>query len=405
MTQGADMLSFTLPVELRKVASHWQSTQKLGFSQLCGLLAYFFFGCRSLSEAVRWLHFLPSVSTLQRTFDGFESNRALRRMRASVLKKLRHRLKEDPFWCYAVDDTHLPHCGKSLHGCHSWGRHGGGYIKGQRVLVLCLVVGKQAYPLASVLCYKKDEEGYQKPAQQLAILLDTVLGEGFPPGVVTLDSWFDGVEILNTIESRGCHFVCEAKGRRKAKTHIRSFFQTWSQIFFGRTRDLLAHRNKRKWFTEALIWIRKRHKALKAVAIYNRKNAHFHFAIYITSKRSLTGVEIWTFSRKRWHIEEVFRGLKQNLSFGKLPCSSKNAVLASISIPFLLWNWILLNVQPQESLDLWLKQARKDNFIKSLFHLNTRNKDILMKNLFTRLSKLNSKPVISAADHKFHHAA
>ena len=50
----------------------------------------------------------------------------------------------------------------------------------------------------------------------------------------------------------------------------------------------------------------------------------------------MSGAFLYDLGRKRWIIEEFFRNLKQNLSFGNLSCTGKLAADLSICLPFSL---------------------------------------------------------------------
>jgi hypothetical protein len=50
----------------------------------------------------------------------------------------------------------------------------------------------------------------------------------------------------------------------------------------------------------------------------------------------MPGATVWKIYRARWAIEVLFRDMKQNLSFGSLPCGGENASDLAVCIPFAL---------------------------------------------------------------------
>lgn len=341
------MLSVIVPSQIRKLADRFKSTQDVSFGCLCALFALHLFGCCSLSEAIRQLAWSPSVSSLHRAVAGFSANRFMRRLRQSVLKRLGADLHEDRF-CFAIDDVPVEHFGKRIYRIGSWKCHGGGLKRGQRILVLALIDRQRgvALPLAfEVLTNTKDPE-HRKATDVAVDLVKLILGDGFPRLKFVFDSWFDSVRLMSDLEHLGVSFVIEAKSNRNVKRCAApgAKWKTWKDILHGRIKrgvKLSPTENSResrgtRYVAEGRVFVKGRDAMLKAAAVYNRPTDGKFFAVYVTNALDTSGAEIWSLSRARWHIEEAFRMLKQDFSFGKLPLQGRTGTEVGVCIPFAL---------------------------------------------------------------------
>ena len=116
----------------------------------------------------------------------------------------------------------------------------------------------------------------------------------------------------------------------------------------------------------------------------------------------MSGVFLYELGRKRWLIEELFRILKQKLSFGKLSCTGMVAADLSICLPFALI--ISLHLSPTEShqknaqsitIGTRIERIKAENFEKSLAIIITNPKHSNVKKLKSRrrIDRINQKPV------------
>ncbi|WGL59780.1 hypothetical protein QEJ31_14710 [Pigmentibacter sp. JX0631] len=78
------------------------------------------FGLKSLSATARELGWSQSVSTMQNGVQRFSSNRFMRRLRFSILNKIKKDINEEDY-CYVIDDTSNIKTGKKIHGIGNWG--------------------------------------------------------------------------------------------------------------------------------------------------------------------------------------------------------------------------------------------------------------------------------------------
>jgi hypothetical protein len=144
---------------------------------------------------------------------------------------------------------------------------------------------------------------------------------------------------------------------------------------------------------------------LKAAALYNRASAGDFFAVYATNSGNMSGAELWSLSRARWHIEEMFRILKQDFAFGRLPARGKAATEVSVCLPFAL----LISIQLERS--SWtnrtgttvgsvVKEQRERSLNRVLIELEKGSKRPTLSILKHRrnIERNNKKPVNSTAN-------
>jgi hypothetical protein len=117
-------------------------------------------------------------------------------------------------------------------------------------------------------------------------------------------------------------------------------------FFSGRTRfevraklDHPSHKKRRgrkemRFFREATVVIRCFDAPVKVIAVYNDRRVGTPFAYHLSTDRLMSGARLWLLGRARWNIEDMFRDLKQNLSFGRLPCKGKTGSDLAVAIPF-----------------------------------------------------------------------
>lgn len=414
------MISCTVPPQIRKVADRLKDiffSDSCNYNVLCVLLCFHLFGLSSLSEAVRSLGWSLSVSSIQNKMHSFQGNRLMRRARASITRKFKGEMSPED-WCYAIDDTANPKFGKKIFGCSRWG-HGGGVYQGQRVLVLVLVnkVKGYALPVNFAFVKKQDEEGYLSGMDLSVELLKAVLAEGFPKLPVAFDSWFDSTDLMKKLDDLGVTFCIHAKMSRKIKTNPspKAFWVSWTIVLKNLIRlsvklEKSEHQRKRpktKYLQELFVFIKKRKTPLRACAVYNHVRDGTPFAIYLTNDLKMSAFFLYELSRKRWLIEELFRNLKQNFSFGKLPCTGQVAAELSICVPFLLL--VYMKTHPDEwnqkadqpkTVGTIVEQIKAENFNKALSFLMRNPTHQIVQYLKSRRSpdRVNKKPINSVAD-------
>ena len=134
-----------------------------------------------------------------------------------------------------------------------------------------------------------------------------------------------------------------------------------------------------------------------------------HFSIYVTNDLKMSGAFLYELGRKRWLIEELFRNLKQRLSFGKLSCTGKVAADLSICLPFALI--ISLHLSPNElhqknvqskTIGTKIELIKAENFEKSLYIImhNTSHLNANKLKARRRIDRINKKPVDSFAEER-----
>lgn len=413
------VLNCTVLPAIRKVYDQNKdlfSSRGLNYKSSCGLLSLPLLGVKTLSDAVRQCPWSYSVSTFSRNVQAFQSNRFIRRMQKKILKKYDGALNPDDF-CYVIDDTANPKYGNGIFRSYPFHSSAGPY-HGQKVLLIVLVDMKRwiALPLGyAFLTSKKEPE--HNPAPQVALEgLKNLLEAGFPKLPVVTDSWFDSTDFIQQLKSIGLEFCGEIKATRLVRTNPGHFVK-WvklAQAFKHRDRKPLPARKSQKRrqqkrgkvFSELFARLKNLGLSIKIIAVYNRKNGVNAFAYYATTSVSLSGAKLWQFSRARWCIECLFRDLKQNLSFGRLPCGGESGADLAVCLPLILITSMRLdgaavwNEDPNTTIGE-IVAAHREKALRSSIDLIIHNpKHGKIERLKARRSHLRSKPTNRCGEKK-----
>jgi uncharacterized protein YihD (DUF1040 family) len=336
----------------------------------------------------------------------------MRRLRAKILRKIKEGKIDVEDCCYAIDDTIVEKYGAKVFRIGTWGKHGSGMIRGQRIMTLVLVVRSKgiAIPLGFEICPKKDDIEYRSGLDISLELIDLILENGFPNLPIVFDSWFDSADFMTKLSQRKMTFVIECKSNRKIKKNISPYaiWHDWKSLFHKKMRysvklnktENSKHSYKTKYISEDYIFLRKYNSRLKVAVVYNKPYGKNYFGIYVTNDQKMSCSEVYGLSRSRWRIEEFFRCIKQNLAFLKLPTTNKAAAYASICIPLGIYVKIILSKTSwteriNVTLDSLIKEIKESTFEKSIKDLtdNKRNKKILILKIRREAARNNKKPI------------
>ncbi len=342
------MLICNIPAGVRKVSDQYKSINSssgIDFANTTSLFLYFLFGCTSMSQLAREYVNSPSVSELSRAIANFPGSRFMRRCRRSILNHYNGQLNPDDF-VFAIDDTSNPRYGKSIFACQRWNTHRKSYF-GQKILVLVLIDTRRniALPLGYSFLTNKLDPNFLPTLQRAVKLVDDCLVAGFPKLPVVTDSWFDSRELMAAFSKRGLTFVTELKSKRKVrngsgynvpyKILSEHFCDPHGEVY---ARPFTVKRERGRpclRFTEAKVLQIKSYKTpIRIVALYNKRSSCQAFSYFASTDRTMPGATVWRIYRARWAIEVMFRDLKQNLSFGTLPCGGENASDLAVAMPF-----------------------------------------------------------------------
>lgn len=409
------MLNCTISPGVRKLADrtkHLVSGRMSAFNNLCGFITLYLFNLASMSELTRIAPWTFSVSDLDRAISGFDGNRFMRRLRKSILRRYGKEALSSTDFVLAIDDTDNPRFGKGVHQVGKWHGSKGVYF-GQKVQVLVLVdiVRGFAIPLSYRFGLKKDDPNYISGIDLAYEQIQEVVQAGLPVKVVVADSWFDSVDLMKKITALGLTFVVEVKSNRRVKQN------PGPQVKWSSLRDIFSIGSRRRLYSRLdsqkikkrikrakcgltkRIMIKKYPRMLNALAVYNRRNSKNAFAYYVSTDLKMTGARIWEISRARWKIECMFRDLKQNLSFGRLPCQGKEASDLAVCMPFTIYTSLLLDgptywgLTENESVGTMLKRIREREFERSIKVILENPNHQKVKRLKARRSCINRKPV------------
>ncbi|MBF0312129.1 MAG: transposase [Oligoflexia bacterium] len=350
----------------------------------------------------------------------FKGNRFMKRLRASVLRKYKGELDPENF-CLAIDDTDNVKSGKNIFRTGKW-KSSKGICFGQKVIIIALVDIRNGFaiPLGYRFATKKNEADYLSDLDLAADLVLEAREHGIPTTLpVVADSWFSAAEFIKKINDHVFEIVVELRSNRNAHSNKKELWDTIGNFFIHLKRySVVARLNpnnkkyltKRKWFSSISLYIKKLPTLLNVIAVYNGKNSTTPFAFYATTNLSMSGAELWKYSRARWKIECMFRDLKQNLSWGKLECRGEEGSDLTVCIPFIIYTYLLLDFRGEcellcrDSIGLMVKKIRHENMNKTInFFLEDKNVNTkkLLK-LKARSKCMVSKPVDTIAEKKSH---
>jgi hypothetical protein len=265
------------------------------------------------------------------------------------------------------------------------------------------------------LTSKKDTE--HTPAPQVALEgLKNLLAAGFPKLPVVTDSWFDSTDFIQQLKFMGLEFCGEIKASRLVRTNPGPFVK-WMKLamaFKNRDRKRLPasqsqkrrQQKRGKAFSELFAHIKNLGLPIKIIAVYNRKNGVNAFAYYATTNLSLSGVKLWQFSRARWCIECLFRDLKQNLSFGRLPCGGESGADLAVCLPLMLITSMRLdsaavwNEDPSITIGKIVANHREKALRSSIDLIVHNPKHEKVRRLKARRANLRSKPINRCGEKK-----
>lgn len=357
------MLHLSTPVGIRQLSARYKdiaASAGISSSSLTSLLTGFFFGMDSVSDLVRSCPWTESVSSISSDFGKFSSNcshRFMRRARNAILKKISSVASPDDRFCFAFDTTDNPRRIEGLRGSGHWASSDGSIFHGLNLVVVALVDRKTgvALPVAWAPCLKPSEEEIHETAWEIVLkLLDELTLAGFPKVPVVGDSWFDGSPFMKQLADRGFTFVLELKSVRNVKTNISPNAQ-WHKApeVLENEKKVASHSGTRekeipagisgaKFINSMIIFLlipqedKSKMASFRIAGAYNHAAEKTPFAVYITNDLSKPGTWLWGTARARWNIEVLFRDLKQNFAWGKIPCRNQNAADASIVLPFII---------------------------------------------------------------------
>ena len=342
------MPSIIIPAAIRKVADRYKSCCGMPYGVLSTMLYSAASGASCLSDVVKDTGWSPSISALSRGIALFDGQAVLKRQRKSLLKRLKGKLTSDKF-CFAVDDTTVERFGDEIYGIGYQRRHGkSGAMRGQRIMVLVLVDMERgiAYPLSFSMCFNVGTEEHVSGHNLCFSLVKAVIDEGFPRLITVADSWFDSFDLLKKFDANELTLVVEAKSNRRVKWTASSKepWKSWKELLGKQIRvGVKIPKSQRATRAKTTKYVATRRARIKgrsgqviACAVYNRSSDSDFFAVYHSNDLSLSGADLWVYSRARWRIEEMFRILKQNLGFLSLPLRGKQGCFANICMSFLV---------------------------------------------------------------------
>ena len=309
-------------------------------------------------------------------------------------------------FCIAIDDTPIEKFSSNLPGFGRWATSSQDGYTGHKVLVVTLVNKKEGFaiPLFYKILKKQDEEGYENYTTIILNVLNTLEKEKFPKFEFVMDSGFNSSKLLNELNKKLYKYLVEVKSNRLIKMgpNPKERYKKPKQIFRAGKRTKSKYQNgKIKYILEKLIYLKDVTARQKGIAVYNYPCEQNAFAYYITNNLDLSSEDMWFLSRDRWKIEQLFRDLKQNLSWGNLPCCTEGAFEMSICIPFAIIASLRIDAEKwnhentlSNQIGKMLRKIREENFQTAIGFMMNKPKHpkvILLRNRRHK-NRLTKKP-------------
>jgi hypothetical protein len=275
-----------------------------------------------------------------------------------------------------------------------------------------------ALPLSYRFATKVDSPNHKSTFDHSVDMLIEAKNSGFSELTVVCDSWFDSADFMKTIMEMGMIYAGEIKASRRVRSNpgINVPWIKLPRLFSNLTRfkvttrcdrqEIKAGKQTPKSIATSPVHIRGLKKTLRGIAVYNRKNGKQAFGYYVSTDLSMTGARLWELARARWRIERMFRDLKQNLSFGRLPCGGEAGSDVAVVIPFLLL--VSLRLDPPQNWGLekagvigtMVDQIREKSLQKSITDILEKPSSKVVIQLRGRraLARINRKPVNGLAE-------
>lgn len=340
-------LAFQIPVvacpaEIRDVADDFKDIVGPHYPAFVAALCGGVFGVSGQSAVSRFFGFSPSVSGMGRFYDEEGLAPRLNRRHRRRLLRLMEKLQEDPGrYTWAIDDTLIPHWGKTIWGTYAWHDHGTkGTIYGHKLLVLGLVDRRRKLliPVYWEILHREiegHEDQHEKGWEVALRLLREATAFGFPKLLVVADSWFAGEEFFEGLRASELPFVVEIKSNRKVMGQHRSDNKDVriDQYFAKKPRQKIDYRGKKKWAAERSLYFKDSTRKFKVAAVANEKDLDQEcFAFYVSDRLTWSAQKLWAAARDRWAIEVQFRDLKQIFTLGESAVRSRQSVETTISV-------------------------------------------------------------------------
>ena len=213
---------------------------------------------------------------------------------------------------------------------------------------------------------------------------------------------------MNELNKKEYTYITEIKSNRNIKINSKSKYKKPKKIFESGARKKSKYKNgKTKYIIEKMIFAKGVSAKQKCISVYNHHRSKSSFAYYITNNLKSSYSDMWFLSRDRWRIEQLFRDLKQNLSWGSLPCYNEGAFELSICVPFAIIaslridaeKWNHENTSSNQVGNI-LRKIREENFQTSIGYIMEKPNDFKVKLLKNRrnIKRLTKKPVNSTAE-------
>ena len=383
---------FHCPKVVRQIANCYKDLG-LQYHALCAYIALCLFGVPNLKAFTQQNLWAMSHSSLSRSFNQFDEhklNRMRRRMLESVLKHIKNTGGKDR-WILAIDTTDNPTRMKRASHAGYFAKSDNSLFIGQNLLVLAAVDTKtgHAYPLLWKPLEKG--EGAKKGWELCLTLLSEIVSYSYPKLPVVLDSWFDGVNFMNSLEEQGWVYSIQLKSSRLCAPVGRKKEGKWKKlkkVFHpGRikryslkvTRDKARNKidsQKGKFYSIVTADLRSSDRKAtvrnKITAVFNTICADKAFAYYVTNELSGPDDWSWQMSRWRWNIEVLFRDLKQKMGWTQYSFQKEKAMNAMIFMAFLVTNYFRVRQKNSDSLGAILSEIVEGERYRNLILLYER---------------------------------
>ena len=222
---------------------------------------------------------------------------------------------------------------------------------------------------------RRKEAKTTKVAQAIA-MIKRAIKHGFVAEYVLCDSWFTSEKLIKAIRGVAkstMHLIAGVPNGKRKYGYEGGLFSA-KEIIAQLKKNGQEHRC-RKWNTRYLETIAQYKGAGEVKLFMSRYPGQKQWRVFITTDTSLSYVKMMEIYCIRWTIEVMFRECKQHLLLGKCQSQDFDAHIASATVTFILYTFLVYMKRKQdyttlgEALSLIRQDVCEKNLAERLFEL------------------------------------
>lgn len=223
---------------------------------------------------------------------------------------------------------------------------------------------------------KRRKESKTTKAKQAITMIKRAIKNGFNAKYVLCDSWFTSEELIKEVRNAAkgaMHLIAGVPNGNRKYDYVGGLFNAKEIISILKSEGK-EHRC-RKWNTRYFEVIVQYKDAGEVKLFISRYPGQKNWRVFVTTDTSLSYVKMIEIYSIRWTIEVMFRECKQHLLLGKCQSQSFDAQIASVTITFILYTFLVYMKRKQdyttlgEALSLIQQDVCEKNLAERLFEL------------------------------------